>query len=152
MEHDSPAGGTGRRPLRGAGVAIDNARLFQDSQRHCAQVRRRREWPEITGDLSRELLSTKRDENVLAGFVARHAVASKVEVDVSADTKAATLTVTDNGAGSPRAGDAVDLPTCVNVPSNSTAPSPSLPGPMAARCSNGPYPSRAGDGGAPDAG
>jgi signal transduction histidine kinase len=35
---------------------------------------------------------------------ARHAGASKVEVDVSADTKAITLTVTDNGAGIPEGG------------------------------------------------
>jgi signal transduction histidine kinase len=65
---------------------------------------------------------------------ARHAGASKVEVDVSADTKAITLTVTDNGAGIPEGGGAADWPTCANAPSNSTAPSPPRPGPTAAPC------------------
>jgi len=61
-----------------AGVAIDNARLFEDSQRlaeqaqrHYVEARRRQEWLEIAGDLSRELLSAGRGEDVMAGFVAR---------------------------------------------------------------------------------
>jgi len=54
-----------------AGVAIDNARLFEDSQRHYAEARRRQEWLEITGNLSRELLSAEQTGDVMAGFVAR---------------------------------------------------------------------------------
>jgi signal transduction histidine kinase len=61
-----------------AGVAIDNARLFEDSrrlaeesQRHYAEARRRQDWLEITGELSRELLSAEPTENVMTGFVAR---------------------------------------------------------------------------------
>jgi len=61
-----------------AGVAIDNARLFEDSQRlfeqaqrHYAEARRRQDWLEITGELSRELLSAERTDDVMTGFVAR---------------------------------------------------------------------------------
>jgi len=54
-----------------AGVAIDNARLFEDSQRHYAEARRRQEWLEITGNLSRELLSAEQTGDVMAGFGVR---------------------------------------------------------------------------------
>jgi len=47
-----------------AGIAIDNARLYDDA-------RRRQEWLEITADLSRGLLSSEDAEDVLAAFVRR---------------------------------------------------------------------------------
>ena len=54
-----------------SGVAIDNARLFEESQRHYAEARRRQEWLEITGDMSRELLSADQAGDVMSGFVRR---------------------------------------------------------------------------------
>jgi len=47
-----------------AGIAIDNARLYDEA-------RRRQEWLEITADLSRGLLSSQDPEDVLAAFVRR---------------------------------------------------------------------------------
>ena len=59
-----------------AGVAIDNARLFEESQRlfaqlqhHYAESQRRQEWLEITGELGRGLLAAERTEQVMAVFV-----------------------------------------------------------------------------------
>jgi two-component system, NarL family, sensor histidine kinase DevS len=62
-----------------AGVAVDNARLFEESQRLYAQAQRlyaeaqrRQEWLEITGELGRALLSDERSaEEVLSVFVRR---------------------------------------------------------------------------------
>ncbi|HEU5426639.1 MAG TPA: GAF domain-containing protein [Actinocrinis sp.] len=54
-----------------AGVAIDNARLFEDAKRLYAEARRRQEWLEITGELSRGLLSAEDSEDVMAAFVRR---------------------------------------------------------------------------------
>jgi signal transduction histidine kinase len=54
-----------------AGVAIDNARLFSESQRHCEQARRRQQCLEISGTLSRELLSADQTGDVMARFVGR---------------------------------------------------------------------------------
>ena len=47
-----------------AGIAIDNARLYDEA-------RRRQEWLEITADLSRGLLSSEDSGDVLAAFVRR---------------------------------------------------------------------------------
>jgi signal transduction histidine kinase len=61
-----------------AGVAIDNARLFEESQRlfqelqhHYAESQRRQEWLEITGELGRGLLADESTEQVMAEFVRR---------------------------------------------------------------------------------
>jgi signal transduction histidine kinase len=54
-----------------AGVAIDNARLFEDSRRLYAEAQRRQEWLEITAELSRGLLSGEDADDVLAAFVRR---------------------------------------------------------------------------------
>jgi signal transduction histidine kinase len=54
-----------------AGVAIDNARLFEDSRRLYAEAQQRQEWLEITAELSRGLLSGEDADDVLAAFVQR---------------------------------------------------------------------------------
>ncbi len=54
-----------------AGVAIDNARLFQDAKRLYAEAQRRQEWLEITGELSRGLLSAEDSGDVMTAFVCR---------------------------------------------------------------------------------
>jgi GAF domain-containing protein len=95
-----------------AGVAIDNARLFEDSQRlfeqarrHYAEARRRQDWLEITGDLSRELLSAERNDNVLTGFVARvraFALADLVLIGVAQADGDGLLIVAADGQGADR--------------------------------------------------
>jgi len=55
-----------------AGVAIDNARLFEDAQRLYAEAQCRQEWLEITGELGRALLSDERSaDEVMSVFVRR---------------------------------------------------------------------------------
>jgi signal transduction histidine kinase len=54
-----------------AGVAIDNARLFEEARRLYAEAQRRQEWLEITGELSRGLLTNEQSDDVLAPFVRR---------------------------------------------------------------------------------
>ena len=71
-----------------AGVAIDNARLFEESQRHYAEARRRQEWLEISGDLSRELLSAEQAGDVLAGFIGRVRVFAHADLAVVAVARA----------------------------------------------------------------
>ena len=78
-----------------AGVAIDNARLFEDSQRlfeqaqrHYAEARRRQDWLEITGDLSRELLSAEKTGNVMTGFIARVRAFARADLAVVAVVQA----------------------------------------------------------------
>jgi signal transduction histidine kinase len=56
-----------------AGVAIDNARLYDEA-------RRRQEWLEITGDLSRGLLSSEDPDDVLAAFVRRARVFARADL------------------------------------------------------------------------
>ena len=92
-----------------AGVAIDNARLFEDSQRlfeqaqlHYAEARRRQDWLEITGDLSRELLAAGRNDNVLTGFVTRvraFARADLVVIGVARPEHEGLLIVAADGEG-----------------------------------------------------
>jgi signal transduction histidine kinase len=56
-----------------AGIAIDNARLYDDA-------RRRQEWLEITADLSRGLLSSGDADDVLAAFVRRVRAFSRADL------------------------------------------------------------------------
>jgi signal transduction histidine kinase len=95
-----------------AGVAIDNARLFEESQRlfeqaqrHYAEARRRQDWLEITGELSRELLSAERNDNVLTGFVTRvraFARADLVLIGVAQADRDGLLIVAADGQGADR--------------------------------------------------
>jgi signal transduction histidine kinase len=55
----------------------------------------------VGGQVGEHLLAVLREA---LSNAARHASASKVEVDVSAEARAITLTVTDNGAGMPEGG------------------------------------------------
>ena len=74
-----------------AGVAIDNARLFEDSRRLAAEAqdlyaeaRRRQDWLEITSELSRGLLSAEPSQDVLAAFVHRVRVLTRADLAVVA--------------------------------------------------------------------
>jgi len=58
-----------------AGVAIDNARLYDEA-------RRRQEWLEITGDLSRGLLSGDDPDEVMASFVRRTRLFARADLAV----------------------------------------------------------------------
>jgi len=95
-----------------AGVAIDNARLFEESQRlaeesqrHYAEARRRQEWLEITGDLSRELLSAEQARDVMAGFIGRvraFAHADLALIAVARADQTGLLIVAADGQGAER--------------------------------------------------
>ena len=95
-----------------AGVAIDNARLFEDSQglfeqaqRHYAEARRRQDWLEITGDLSRELLSAEQNHNVMTGFVTRVRAFAKADlalIGVAQAEHEGLLIVAADGPGADR--------------------------------------------------
>jgi signal transduction histidine kinase len=60
-----------------AGVAIDNARLYEDA-------RRRQEWLEATSELTRGLLSGIKVEDVLAGFARRVTAFAQADLAVVA--------------------------------------------------------------------
>jgi signal transduction histidine kinase len=71
-----------------AGVAIDNARLYDDA-------RRRQEWLEATSELTRGLLSGRGLEDVLAGFAQRAATFAQADLALVAlpDAEREDLTI-----------------------------------------------------------
>jgi signal transduction histidine kinase len=80
-----------------AGVAIDNARLYDES-------RRRQAWLEAAGELTRGLLSGRRSEEVLGGFTRRVRVIAQADLAVVAlpDAEGEDLmVVAADGVGAP---------------------------------------------------
>jgi signal transduction histidine kinase len=83
-----------------AGVAIDNARLYDEA-------RRRQQWLEITADLSRGLLSSLDAEDVLADFVRRARAFARADlamVAVPDPQRAELLVAAVDGEASARMG------------------------------------------------
>ncbi|HEU5427462.1 MAG TPA: GAF domain-containing sensor histidine kinase [Actinocrinis sp.] len=89
-----------------AGVAIDNARLFEDAQRLYAEAQRRQEWLEITGELGRSLLSDEHTAGqVLEAFVRRVRAFTRADlalVAVPGADGAGLLVVAGDGEGAER--------------------------------------------------